>query len=378
MSRGAARRLAYQNGKRGKVVATHYLRAENPRREGETQGMESSSLGRVVAAAQPSSPRQKHARRLVTTLLIVSGLLMLVYSAATTYMATLIVAEKPLAVVGSPTDYHLDYRDITFPAREDGLLIRGWFIPGMLPSGQETTQRAIIMIHGAYQNRTDPAAGLLPLASALAHQGFAILLFDMRGAGQSPAAPFSLGYFEQRDALGAVDFLQRGPMPYPDLGRPRAIGGWGVSMGGITMLLAAATEPAIKAIVADSAYPDITPILEREIPKHSGLPSFFTPGALAAVRAVYGIDYYAVKPGEIVASLAPRPLFFIQGGADTYNPPSNLDVLVDDAEAAPNANVQSWLVPGADHAQAFHVAGKEYVNRLVSFYTTALGPAVGA
>jgi fermentation-respiration switch protein FrsA (DUF1100 family) len=200
----------------------------------------------------------------------------------------------------------------------------------------------------------------------------------MRGTGESAPAPFSLGYFEQRDALGAVDFLQSGPMPYPALGRPRAIGGWGVSMGAITVLLAAAKSQAIRAIVADSAYPDVAPILEREIPKQSHLPGFFSPSVLAAVRALYGIDFYQVKPGDIVASLAPRPLFFIQGAADTYNPPSNLGVLVRDAEAAPNANVQSWMVPGAAHAQAYHVAGATYVSRLVSFYTAALGPDTNA
>ena len=240
--------------------------------------------------------------------------------------------------------------------------------------GRQMTERVLIMVHGAYQNRTDPAAGLLALSSAMAHQGFAVLVFDMRGTGQSAPAPFSLGYFEQRDVLGAVDFLRSGPLPYPALGRPRAIGGWGVSMGAITLLLAAAQEPAIKAIVADSAYPDIAPILEREIPKQSGLPDFFTPGALAAARVLYGIDFYQVKPGDVVAGLAPRPLLFIQGAADTYNPPSNLQVLVHDAAEAPDASVQSWLVPGAAHAQAYHVEGITYVDRLVSFYTTALGP----
>lgn len=336
-----------------------------------------ASANQTATVVRPTS-RGVWARRLVTTLLIISGLLTFLYAGVTTYMATLVVQEHPLAIKGSPADFGLDYRNVVFPAHGDHVAIHGWFIPGVLPSGQETAQRVLIMIHGRDQNRTDPAAGLLELSSALAHRGFAILVFDMRGNGESPAAPFSLGYFEQRDALGAVDFLRDGPLPYSALGRPRAIGGWGVSMGAIVLLLAAAKEPAIEAIVADSAYPDVLPILQREIPKQGGVPSFLTPGALAAVRALYGIDFSNVKPGNVVASLAPRPLLFIQGAADTYNPPSNLDVLVRDAEAAPNANVQSWLVPGAAHAQAYHVEGAAYVDRLVSFYTSALGPDSGA
>jgi pimeloyl-ACP methyl ester carboxylesterase len=339
----------------------------------------SSSNGqRATAVHTPVSSTATWARRLVTTLLVISGLLTFVYASATTYIATLVVQQHPLALQGSPADYQMDFRAVVFPARTDGLMLRGWFIPGLLPDGQQTTARTIIMIHGSMQNRTDPATGLVELSSALAHQGFAVLVFDMRGEGQSEAAPWSLGYFEQRDALGAVDFLRHGPLPYPALGRPRMIGGWGVSMGGITLLLAAAHEPAIKALVADSAYPDIAPILEREIPKQGGLPAFFTPGALAAARALYGIDFYNVKPGDVVASLAPRPLFFIQGAGDVFNPPSNLDVLVHDAEAAPNANVQSWLVPSAGHAQSFHFQGSIYVSRLVAFYTAALGSPGGA
>ena len=341
--------------------------------------MSTSSSGATDLVATATTARSGSlARRIVTSLLIIAGLLTFLYAGVTTYMATLIVQEHPLALSGSPADYGLDYRSVVFPARGDHVAIRGWFIPGVLPNGQQTTQRVLVMIHGRDQNRTDPAAGLLQLSSALARQGFAVLVFDMRGNGQSPAAPFSLGYFEQRDALGAIDFLRGGPLPYPALGRPRAIGGWGVSMGAITLLLAAAHDPAIQAIVADSAYPDVLPIFQREIPKEGGVPAFLTPGALAAVRALYGIDFYHDKPGDVVASLAPRPLLFIQGAADTYNPPSNLDVLVHDAEAAPNANVQSWLVPGAAHAQAYHIAGAAYVDRLVSFFNSALGADTNA
>lgn len=335
---------------------------------------------KAAGAAQPEvvpsslSARQVWARRLVAVLLVICSLLTFAYAGITTYMATLVVQQHPLALAGTPADYRLDYRNIEFPAQIDHLAIRGWFIPGVLPNGQLTTARALIMVHGANQNRTDPAAGLLQLSSTMAYAGFAVLVFDTRGTGQSAPAPVSLSYFEQRDVLGAVDFLRTGPVPYPALGRPRVIGGWGVSMGANSLLLAAAQDPAIKAVVADSAYPDIAPILEREIPKQSGLPDFFTPGALAAARILYGIDFYQIKPGDVVANIAPRPLFFIQGSADTFNPPSNLAVLVADAKAAPNANVQSWLVPGAAHAQSYHVAGTVYVDRVVTFFTAALGP----
>src|SRR5438128_10745110 len=123
----------------------------------------------------------------------------------------------------------------------------------------------------------------------------------------SSPAPRSLGYFEQRDVLGAVDFLRAGPLPYPELGRPRAIAGWGVSMGAATLMMAAAQAPAIRAVVSDSAYADIIPILEREVPKGGHLPSLFTPGTFFAPKVLYGFDFYAVRPEDSLAGIALRP-----------------------------------------------------------------------
>jgi len=227
------------------------------------------------------------------------------------------------------------------------------------------------MIHGTGSNRASPL--VLGLGCALAKRGFAVLAFDMRGMGESAPAPLSEGYFEQRDALGAVDFLRSGPLPYPELGRTRVIVGWGDSMGAATLIMAAAHEPAIRAIVSDSGFAAIVPLLER----NTRIPGAFIPGILLASRVLYGIDFYATRPVDVVSSIAPRPIFFIQGTADTVVPPSNLGTLAKAASAASHAHVQTWMVKGADHIQSFHVMGAMYVNRVVSFLTKSLGPDTG-
>ena len=282
-----------------------------------------------------------------------------------------------------PAALGLQYQNVTFPSRYDNVQLKGWFIPGVLPNGQLTTQRAIIMVHGDSSNRVDPAAGILSLSADLARHGFAVLTFDMRVNSESSAAPRSLGYFEQRDVLGAVDFLRSGPQPYPQLGRPHAIGGWGESLGGSTLILATAQEPAIQAIVSDSAFADVLPRLERDVhaadmPVIGHLPTMFTPGGLIAAQVLYGLDYYHTKPVDVIASIAPRPMFLIQGSADNSThrdtPPTNLFILAAAAVSAPDANVQIWFVPGATHAQSYHVEGQAYVDRIVAFYTATLGP----
>jgi len=305
------------------------------------------------------------------TLIVLSEILTFCYAGISVYVATRVEYTPPLPITKTPAAFGLQYRNVTFYSREDHLRLRGWFIPGVLPDGHLTAQRTLIMIHGTGSNRASPL--VLGLGCELAKRGFAILAFDMRGMGESAPAPLSEGYFEQRDALGAVDFLRSGPLPYPALGRTRVIAGWGDSMGAATLIMAAAREPAIRAIVSDSGFAAIVPLLESD----TRIPGAFIPSVLLASRILYGIDFYATRPVDVISSIAPRPIFFIQGTTDTVVPPSNLRTLAAAASAAPHAHVQTWTVKGADHIQSFHVMGAKYVNRVVAFFTKALGPDTG-
>ena len=306
--------------------------------------MSSRSPSSVTHITQPQGgvkTTDRLLRWIVVALLIVSVIVTTAYTALSIYIATQLVYVPQTPIYATPASLGLQFKYVTFPSRIDQVQLRGWYIPGVLPNGNLTSQRTIIMVHGNRTNRADKDVGLLNLSGDLARHGFAILAFDMRGTGESPPAPLSLGYFEQRDVLGAVDYLRSGPVPYPALGRTHIIGGWGVSMGAATLLMAAAQAPAIRAVVSDCAYADIIPILEREVPKGGHLPPM---------------------------------LLFIHGASDTYIQPSNMDTLAAAARTARNANVQTWLVPGAAHAKSFMTEGIVYVDRVVAFYNAALGP----
>ncbi len=321
---------------------------------------------------RPAVPRGRRARRWLIGLLGLCALLLLGYGGLSTYIAARLMALPRLPVVGSPADLGLAYRAVAFRSRGDRLLLRGWFIPGVLPGGRLSARRAVLVVHGAGTNRADPGSGLLDLSAALARHGFAVLAFDLRGSGQSAPAPLSMGEFEQRDVLGAVDYLRSGPPPYPRLGRPRAIGGWGVSMGAATLLLAAAREPAIRAVVADSAYADVAPLMDRELPRY-GVPGLFVPGILLVVRLRDGIDIRAIRPVAAAARLRRRYVLFIHGTADDLIPPASTPALAAAARRG-GARVEVWTVRGAAHGQAYHVAGAVYVSRVVALLDAALGP----
>ncbi|HVB22491.1 MAG TPA: alpha/beta fold hydrolase [Ktedonobacteraceae bacterium] len=303
---------------------------------------------------------------------ITSGVFTQSYMRLSFHVARKVAFPRPKAITKTPADLGLSYRDVNFVSRENQLQLSGWFIPGILANGQLTADRTIIMVHGLGSNRAALEAGLLDLSAELARQGFAVLAFDMRGQGKSSRAPISMGYFEQFDVLGAIDFLRSGPLPYPELGRPCAIGGWGISMGASAMLLAAAREPAIHGVVADCAFAAFVPLIQRDLK----VPNIIIPGMTKAMFLLYDIDYYAIRPVDVVASIAPRPLLFIQSGTDSVVPPWNMKLLADAASTTTDARVETWQVPEADHIQAYHVMGTAYVKRVVTFFTTALDSAV--
>jgi pimeloyl-ACP methyl ester carboxylesterase len=324
--------------------------------------------------ASTLSPRQRLRRRVLLGATLALEVVLLGYAGISVMAAIALIAPtpSPRPMTQTPAAWGLPYQTVSFRSRSDHLLIRGWLLPGLLPDGTQTVQRTIIVVHGFPGNRSS----VLRVSAALVQHGFAVLALDLRGNGESALAPRSWGEFEQRDILGAVDCLQTGPLPFPLLGRPRVIGGWGMSLGAATLLLAAAAEPALRAIVSDSAFADAA-ALQRSRWKQPGLPSWLLPGALLVGQLLYGVNYDQARPAAVVARIAPRPILFIHGTADSSVPVANMDQLVAAASLPPNAHVQGWKVPGAEHVQAFSLMPDAYVQRMVAFYQSALGPDSG-
>lgn len=325
---------------------------------------------RTLTSSAGGTPRQRIWRRAIYALLLVATVASTLYLLVSLALAFELVYNTPKAITKTPADDGLSYRDVTFVSRTDHVALKGWFIPGILPNGQLITDRVIITLHGNGGNRDS----VLGVSEHLARAGFAVFTFDMRGMGESAPAPDSLGFFEYRDVLGAVDYLRSGPLAYPTLPRPRVIAGWGVSMGAATMILAAAREPTIRAVAADSAYADILPIVQREIPHLGHIPPLFTPGGLLMSQLLYGIDFYDVRPVAAVVKIAPRPVLLIHDTGDTYIPPINLNELYAAGVHAPGAHVTEWVIAVAGHGQGYNANPNGYTSMLVQFYTIALGP----
>ncbi|MBI3292800.1 MAG: hypothetical protein HYZ73_08350, partial [Elusimicrobia bacterium] len=103
----------------------------------------------------------------------------------------------PLGVV--PGEFGVRAEEVQW-ITEDGISIRGWFLPGL------PTQRAtIIVLHGWGANRAD----VLPSTVFLNRRGgYHLLYFDFRAHGESGGTMSSLGGLELKDFAGALEFLK--------------------------------------------------------------------------------------------------------------------------------------------------------------------------
>jgi uncharacterized protein len=179
---------------------------------------------------------------------------------------------------------------IRLESRSDRLGLVASFVPA---SSGLHEKSVVILVHGrnacrGWEFRSSSA----PLVAHLTANGFAVLLLDLRGHGQSDAARLTFGLRERLDVLGAVDCLQARGF--------ERIGVIGASVGAVAALLASVEAPAIRALVLDSAFADFAPVLRSQFRQLSGLPNVFLTGALLVARYLTGERLGAFRPLEVM------------------------------------------------------------------------------
>ncbi len=245
----------------------------------------------------------------------------------------------------TPRDFGMPYDVVSFPTQsDDSLILQGWWI------GQERTARAIVLVHGRYQNRTS----MLDLARRLWERGYSLLLFDLRGHGMSPSASCTYGLREQWDVLGAVDFVAGQGIERDSIG----VLGW--SLGGASALMAMEHEPGLAAVVSDSAYADGSPLLARNL---------LRPGLKLALRVVEGVNIDDVQPARSVARAETGRVFLIHGSADRAVPIAQMRKI---EQSGGSRVVEPWVVSDAGHLGAFARVPDEYVDRVDRFFRATL------
>jgi fermentation-respiration switch protein FrsA (DUF1100 family) len=281
--------------------------------------------------------------------------LIVIFVGISAYLGYSMTRVTRVALEETPATYDLTYEDVSFPSLDKELTLRGWFLP--VPG----SERVIIMVHGNGYHRADPEIGMLDIAAHLVDRNFNVLMFDLRGYGESDGNMVSGGYHEKKDVEGAVSYLK-------GRGFDR-IGVLGFSLGAVSTLMAAAEDPDIKVVVSDSSFADLNDIMSTEFSKRTKAPRLFLHPILFMIKLMYGVDFAAIRPVDRVAEIAPRPILFIHGEEDEVIPVAHAYRLF---EASQNPENQLWVVAGARHTRAFKVQPDEYISRVASFFSDNL------
>ena len=241
----------------------------------------------------------------------------------------------------------LKFEDLNFRAA-DGTRLSGWWIP----SGN--SRKTIVVVHGVGSNRGDA----LVVAPFLHRAGFNVLLFDLRGHGDSGGHTVSFGVNEAEDVNAAVDVAAK---------RNERVGLYAFSMGGSAALHAIGKNglPLVRAVVLDSTFAEFVPLARAQmefLPDNVARPLLKILSFFAWLEI--GTHIEDIAPRRYIAQIAPRPLLLLHGTQDNLIAPEQAKW---NFAAARQPKQLHWM-QGAIHCSGLSVEGAAYENRIVAFF----------
>jgi pimeloyl-ACP methyl ester carboxylesterase len=291
--------------------------------------------------------------RLIKIIAIVVAAILVVYVGLSVFGAhkAMGIPRLPLDEDVSPTDVGLAYEDVSFNSRVDNVLLRGWYLPA-------EGDCAIIIVHGGFQNRLDDDVNTLELTRDLVAKGYNILLFDLRGRGESEGKGQALSNIE-RDIGGAFDYVISEGYPAE---RIYIIG----FCSGAASACIFASQNSVGALVLDGCFADVYDMVVNQAAR-MGIPEFlvdfFTPGILLASRIFY--EFELVNAQDVVADVT-CPIFFIHEENDELISLEEMQLLF---ELSTHPANEFWEVPDAEHSQSYKTHPAEYIDRVDGFFS---------
>lgn len=219
--------------------------------------------------------------------------------AASPIIGEMVATTSPLSL-NFPRKYNsLKYEEVSF-STSDGLTLRGWFFAASDPAAP-----AVIYAPATGKDQRQGLSLVAPLQKA----GYQVLLFSYRGSGSSEGdrLGFSYGARESLDIDAAVRYLS-------EIRGIRSIGAIGHSAGAVSVILSAARNPRIDAVVAAAPYTSLQDIWQ------DNRPSLFPDELYSQMQQVFQLrkdfSQQQVRPIDVVAQISPRPILLINGTSD--------------------------------------------------------------
>jgi pimeloyl-ACP methyl ester carboxylesterase len=238
----------------------------------------------------------------------------------------------------TPKDFQLAYDDVSFPS-SDGTKLEGWWVPAASPKG------TVVMVHGLNRSRVEMVRRVPFVHDA----GWNALLFDLRHHGASGGEATTFGAKEKKDVEAAARLArERSPGP---------VVLWGVSLGGASVVLAAAEDPAVAGVICDSSYRSLSDTVHHHLQlfRHFRWWLRLVPTWPVAELTTFwmgergGFDPGTVDVQAAAARLAGRPALFVANSEDVRMPKE----IAFDLEHAVGPGAEVLIVPGQSHGGAW-------------------------
>jgi pimeloyl-ACP methyl ester carboxylesterase len=274
----------------------------------------------------PLSFGKTRARRLLLRVLLYGGALFVGVPVAFSFVMT---RTFPAAELGAPP---AGFEVLSLAS--DGLKLRAWLARG------EPAAPAALVVHGL----GDSLESYLGHARLFQERGMSVLLVDLRGHGASEGRHTTLGGLESHDVRAALEALR---------GRGLAAHGvvlMGHSMGSVAVLLAAADQGDLRAVIVEAPYDTYRDTIQHHARLLYGLPAWAPIIPLAIRAAEWRAGFDADKIDAVAAARRIRaPLLAIVDGAD----PRMTAAIVGRVVAAHPGPKRLWIASGVDHVGAF-------------------------
>lgn len=248
-----------------------------------------------------------------------------------------------------------DLQDVSIRAR-DAAQLRGWYASPASANGD-----AVILLHGVGDNRE----GMRGFAELFLSRGYAVLLPDSRGEGESGGRFPTYGVKEADDVRRWFEWLTVEH-------HPRCIFGMGESMGAAILLQSVKEEPRFCAVVAESPFANFRQIAYVRVGQFVGTGTWLGKFALRPAvelaflygRITRGVSLTDASPEDAVLG-SHVPILLIHGLAD-HNIPFQQSEWI---RSQNPRDITLWEVPGAGHCGAVSVFPQEFDNRVLGWFS---------
>ena len=278
-----------------------------------------------------------------TAIALVSGLLIFVVGFVPYWLAGLATTrrfqfpDKENANL-TPASFELPYEDVAFRAA-DGTELKAWWVPAASARG------TVVMVHGLNRSRVE----MVKRVPFVHSTGWNALLMDLRHHGASGGEATTFGVKEKDDVEAAARFArERAPGPLVL---------WGVSLGGASVVLAAADDPEVKGVICDSSFRSLDDTVRHHLRLFRGFRWWLrlVPSWPVTDLAIYwmgrrgGFDPAASNVEAAAARLRGRPALFVANSDDRRMPKE----IAFDFQAAAGPEAEVLIVPGKSHGGAW-------------------------